>query len=209
MNFIWHMISNTQYTYPFTFLNWILVCEPSWLLFLQHEGSMMVPTCASKVRPEWQRLSGLQRMKPGRISSSSIPFSLNLRFSPGLASSVSTSSLSRLKTSTVCCKTDLLLHNHKATCRNEVLLFYYMLLQTIDALQTKWRSSFLQGGILLRKSHPVWHHDQLLGFTDGSRLQLPENHCAHVLAGEKQSNSLFVSVIEDEAQKGLMNLHCL
>lgn len=48
-------------------------------------------------------LSGLQRIKPGRISSSSIPFSLNFRFSPGAASSVSTSSLSRFRTSTVCC----------------------------------------------------------------------------------------------------------
>lgn len=60
------------------------------------------PTWASKVRPEWQRFSALQRMKPGRISSSSMPFSLSLRFSPGVASSVSTSSLSRLSTSTVC-----------------------------------------------------------------------------------------------------------
>lgn len=60
-------------------------------------------TWASKVRPEWHRLSGLQRMKPGRISSSSIPLSRSFRFSPGPASSVSTSSLSRLRTSTVCC----------------------------------------------------------------------------------------------------------
>lgn len=78
-----------------------------WLydLNLQCLGSSAAVTCASKVRPEWQRLSGLQRIKPGRISSSSMPFSLNFRFSPGPASSVSTSSLNRLKTSTVCCNT--------------------------------------------------------------------------------------------------------
>lgn len=62
------------------------------------------PTWASKVRPVWQRFSALQRMKPGRISSSSMPLSRNFKFSPGPASSVSTSSESRLSTSTVCCK---------------------------------------------------------------------------------------------------------
>lgn len=61
-------------------------------------------TWASKVRPEWQRLSELHRINPGRISSSSIPFSRSLRFSPGSASSVSTSSDSRLNTSTTCCR---------------------------------------------------------------------------------------------------------
>lgn len=60
-------------------------------------------TCASNVRPEWHRFSALHRMKPGRISSSSMPFSRSLRFSPGPASSVSTSSESRLNTSTTCC----------------------------------------------------------------------------------------------------------
>lgn len=60
-------------------------------------------TWASKVRPEWQRFSVLHRMKPGRISSSSMPFSRSLRFSPGPASSVSTSSDRRLNTSTTCC----------------------------------------------------------------------------------------------------------
>lgn len=59
-------------------------------------------TWASKVRPEWHRFSGVHRMKPGRISSSSMPLSRSFRFSPGPASSVSTSSESRLSTSTVC-----------------------------------------------------------------------------------------------------------
>lgn len=61
-------------------------------------------TWASNVRPEWQRFSALHKMKPGRISSSSMPLRRSFRFSPGPASSVSTSSDSRLSTSTVCWK---------------------------------------------------------------------------------------------------------
>ena len=43
-------------------------------------------------------------MNPGRISSSSIPFSLILRFSPGATESVSTSSERIPRTSTLCLK---------------------------------------------------------------------------------------------------------
>lgn len=65
-------------------------------------AACIILTWASKVRPEWHRFSALHRMKPGRISSSSMPFRRSLRFSPGPASSVSASSDRRLNTSTVC-----------------------------------------------------------------------------------------------------------
>ncbi|TNN36467.1 hypothetical protein EYF80_053364 [Liparis tanakae] len=124
-------------------------------------------TCASKVRPEWQRLSGLHRMNPGRISSSSMPFSLNFRFSPGNASSVSTSSLSRINTSTVCCDTD-------------VLMSTFEINTSLTTEATAWPV------MQRRSSHPVGHHDELLGFTDASGLQLAEDNCAHVLEGRKE-----------------------
>ena len=32
-----------------------------------------------------------------------------------------------------------------------------------------------------RMSYPVWHHDKLLCFTDGPRLQFPQDDSTHVL----------------------------
>jgi len=40
-----------------------------------------------------------------------------------------------------------------------------------------------------RSSHPVGHHDELLGFTDASGLQLAEDNCAHVLEGRKEAHT--------------------
>lgn len=73
-------------------------------VLVQQATTISVSTWASNVRPEWQRFSALHKMKPGRISSSSMPLRRSFRFSPGPASSVSTSSDSRLSTSTVCWK---------------------------------------------------------------------------------------------------------
>lgn len=73
-----------------------------------------------------------------------MPFSLNFRFSPGLASSVSTSSLNRLKTSTVCCKTDLLLHYEKGRKMFKFKQSYMcQWCVIIDSLQTNWSSGDL------------------------------------------------------------------
>lgn len=134
------------------------------------------------MRPEWQRLSGLQRIKPGRISSSSMPFSRNFRFSPGLASSVSTSSLSRLKTSTVCCNT----HMHTAT--REVRKDYFCIDAEIYMTGNENETEYLwlQDPLSIKKrTHPVWHHDQLLGFTNGSRFQLSKDNSTHILQTRK------------------------
>lgn len=75
-----------------------------WFLLLYTAIKYCYSTWASNVRPEWQRLLRSQRINPGRISSSSIPFSLIFRFSPGATESVSTSSERIPRTSTLCLK---------------------------------------------------------------------------------------------------------
>lgn len=101
------MISQIRHFQPERTIHSLFLCEKHMNKALCCATHRMqrhcVLTWASKVRPEWQRFSALHRIKPGRISSSSMPFSRNLRFSPGPASSVSTSSDNRLSTSTTCC----------------------------------------------------------------------------------------------------------
>lgn len=55
-----------------------------------------------------------------------------------------------------------------------------------------------------RRSHPVWHHDQLLGFADGSRLQLPEDNCAHVLLRRIRAIHCSQPVTTDDTRTGVL-----
>ena len=38
--------------------------------------------------------------------------------------------------------------------------------------------------------YPVRHHDQLLGFGNGTRLQLPQDHRAHILSKEHNQDQV-------------------
>lgn len=82
----------------------------------------------------------------------------------------------------------VLQHTHMHAAAREVRKDYFCIDAEVYMTGNENETEYLwlQDPLSIKKrTHPVWHHDQLLGFTNGSGFQLSKDNSTHILQTRK------------------------